>query len=60
MGLDPCRLDSNESLEQLRWMYHGIRVKVGVVDRAAHSVDTPQDIPRAIQDVEDGQRTRNS
>jgi 3-deoxy-manno-octulosonate cytidylyltransferase (CMP-KDO synthetase) len=52
MGLDPCRLDSKESLEQLRWMYHGIRLRVGVVDRAAHSVDTPQDIPQANKEIE--------
>ena len=50
--LAPTVLERVESLEQLRWLEHGVRVRVGVSrapDRAFHgfSVDTPEDLERA-------------
>jgi 3-deoxy-manno-octulosonate cytidylyltransferase (CMP-KDO synthetase) len=52
MPMNPCQLDSDENLEQLRWMYHGARVKVGLVPSAARSVDTPRDLQRASDELE--------
>jgi 3-deoxy-manno-octulosonate cytidylyltransferase (CMP-KDO synthetase) len=44
-------LEEAEKLEQLSWLYHGARVRVGVVESAAHSVDTPFDVDRAEREL---------
>ncbi|MBW1881219.1 MAG: 3-deoxy-manno-octulosonate cytidylyltransferase [Deltaproteobacteria bacterium] len=36
----PSALERSEDLEQLRWLAAGIRVRVGLVDRVAESLDT--------------------
>ncbi len=35
-----------ESLEQLRWMYNGYKIEVGLTDEDSHSIDTPADLER--------------
>jgi 3-deoxy-manno-octulosonate cytidylyltransferase (CMP-KDO synthetase) len=42
-GLAPTPLERTEKLEQLRWMEHGRRIAVAVVDSGAVGIDTPDD-----------------
>jgi 3-deoxy-manno-octulosonate cytidylyltransferase (CMP-KDO synthetase) len=41
--LPPTPLERTEKLEQLRWIEHGYRIAVRLVDRAAVGIDTPED-----------------
>lgn len=44
-ALEPCPLESIERLEQLRALWHGIRIHVAeAVERPGHGVDTPDDV----------------
>ncbi len=44
-ALAPCALEQTESLEQLRALYHGFRLQVGIIDSApGPGVDTPADV----------------
>lgn len=40
-------LEQCESLEQLRWLQAGLRIKVGTTDVETIGIDTPQDLQRA-------------
>lgn len=40
-------LEMAESLEQLRWLQHGYRIKVGLTDVETIGIDTPADLARA-------------
>ncbi|MDD7620009.1 MAG: 3-deoxy-manno-octulosonate cytidylyltransferase [Prevotella sp.] len=40
-------LEKAESLEQLRWLEHGYRIKVGLTDMETIGIDTPHDFERA-------------
>jgi 3-deoxy-manno-octulosonate cytidylyltransferase (CMP-KDO synthetase) len=42
--LEPTFLEIQESLEQLRALYHGIKIGMGRVERATQSVDTAEDL----------------
>ena len=43
----PCAIECAESLEQLRALWHGVRIYVGIVEHApAHGVDTREDLER--------------
>ncbi len=46
-ALPPTPLELTESLEQLRALEHGIRIKVVAVERDSPGVDTPDDLARA-------------
>lgn len=46
-ALAPTPLEVAESLEQLRALEHGVRIKVVVVERDSVGVDTPEDLNRA-------------
>ena len=36
-----------ESLEQLRWLQNGYKIKVGLTDVETVGIDTPEDLKRA-------------
>lgn len=46
-ALPQSSLELAESLEQLRWIENGYRIKVGVSDIETIGIDTPQDLARA-------------
>ena len=45
--LQQSPLEKVESLEQLRWLEHGYKIKVGVTDIETIGIDTPEDLERA-------------
>jgi 3-deoxy-manno-octulosonate cytidylyltransferase (CMP-KDO synthetase) len=48
VGLPPSRLEQVEKLEQLRALYHGMRIGVALLDEAAlPGIDTAEDLRRA-------------
>ena len=46
-ALPQSSLELAESLEQLRWLENGYRIKVGVTDVETIGIDTPADLERA-------------
>lgn len=45
-GAEPCEMEQLESLEQLRALYLGIKIKVEVVEESSPCVDVPEDIAK--------------
>lgn len=45
--LPQSSLEIAESLEQLRWLQNGFKIKVGITDVETVGIDTPQDLERA-------------
>ena len=38
-----------ESLEQLRWIENGYRIRVGYTDLETRGIDTPEDMEKALE-----------
>ena len=47
-SLDMTPLEKAESLEQLRWIENGYKIKVGITNYDSISIDTPEDLERAL------------
>lgn len=47
--LPQSSLELAESLEQLRWLENGYRIRVGLTDVETVGIDTPADLERAEQ-----------
>jgi 3-deoxy-manno-octulosonate cytidylyltransferase (CMP-KDO synthetase) len=48
-ALPQSSLEKAESLEQLRWLQNGYRIRVGLTDVETVGIDTPEDLTRAEQ-----------
>jgi 3-deoxy-manno-octulosonate cytidylyltransferase (CMP-KDO synthetase) len=46
--MPPTPLELSESLEQLRWLENGLRIKVAVSNTKSIGIDTPEDLQQAI------------
>lgn len=51
-ALPASTLENMESLEQLRWLDNGIKIKVGVTAYESLSIDVPEDAQKVIQLLE--------
>ena len=47
--LSPSLLEQVESLEQLRWMYYGYKIKVVETDIETPNIDTPEDLEKVLK-----------
>lgn len=47
--LEQSLLEKSESLEQLRWIENGYKIKVGFTDIETIGIDTPEDMEKALQ-----------
>jgi 3-deoxy-manno-octulosonate cytidylyltransferase (CMP-KDO synthetase) len=48
-ALKPTELERIESLEQLRWIYYGYKIKIVETDIETPNIDVPEDVDKVIR-----------
>lgn len=48
-SLPPSMLEQAESLEQLRWLENGYKIKTGITEVETVGIDTPEDMEKALR-----------
>jgi 3-deoxy-manno-octulosonate cytidylyltransferase (CMP-KDO synthetase) len=48
-ALEVSSLEKAESLEQLRWLENGFRIKCGVTTFESHCIDSPEDVEKVLR-----------
>ncbi len=51
--LIPSSLEKAESLEQLRWLQNGFKIRLVQTEYESHCIDTPQDLERVLKTLAD-------
>lgn len=51
-SLPPSPLELAESLEQLRWLENGYKIKAGITEQETIGIDTPEDMEKALAFLE--------
>lgn len=59
-NLPQSSLELAESLEQLRWLQNGYRIKVGITNEETVGIDTPADLERAEKFLQDSMARNRS
>lgn len=50
-ALPQSPLELAESLEQLRWLENGYKIKVGITEQETIGIDTPEDLAKAVKQL---------
>lgn len=53
-ALPPSALEKAESLEQLRWIENGYRIKAGITTEETIGIDTPEDLEKVLLAMKNG------
>ena len=53
--LPPGILEKSESLEQLRWLENGFKIKAGITKHETQGIDTPEDLEAALKLMHDSE-----
>ena len=46
--MEPCAIERSESLEQLRWMHYGKKIRIVVTNIETPNVDSPEDVEKVL------------
>lgn len=49
LQLEPCKLEKTESLEQLRWLFHGYSIRTVETEIETPNIDTPEDVATVLK-----------
>lgn len=47
--LEPTQLEKTESLEQLRWIFNGFQIRIGLTEIETPNIDTPEDVKEVLK-----------
>ena len=50
-SLEPTALEKTESLEQLRWVYHGHKIRLVETEIETPNIDVPEDLQKVLEQL---------